>query len=94
MPNNKNLQNAIFNFLLPFLLLFSCYLMLFAFWQKNFFIGVMAIWLLIFFLFFVNIQHQNNFSVLYEIIFFSAVLSGLIYICCFCFVIFNNLAIL
>ena len=86
MPSQK-LQEIIFNFLLPFLLLFSCYLLLSAFWQKNFFIGVLAIWLLICFLFLFNINNENIF--LFEIVFFSFVLSSLIYIGCFCFVIFN-----
>jgi len=86
MPSQK-LQNIIFNFFLPFLLLFSFYLLLSAFWQKNFFVGVLAIWLLICFLFLFNIINKNTF--LFEIVFFCFVLSGLIYIGCFCFVIFN-----
>jgi len=86
MPSQK-LQAIIFNFFLPFLLLFSCYLLLSAFWQKNFFVGVLAIWLLICFLFLFNIINKNIF--LFEIVFFAFVLSGLIYISCFCFVIFN-----
>ena len=87
MQNSKKLQDAIFNFLLPFLLLFSCYLLLSAFWQNNFFIGILAIWLLICFLFLFNIITTN--ILLFEIIFFSFVLSSLIYISCFCFVILN-----
>jgi len=87
MQASQKLQEIIFNFLLPFLLLFSCYLLLSAFWQKNFFIGVLAIWLLICFLFLFNINNENIF--LFEIVFFSFVLSSLIYIGCFCFVIFN-----
>ena len=94
MQNHQNLQNAIFNFLLPFLLLFSCYLLLFAFWQKNFFLGVLAICLLICFLFFFNIHHKNSFLPLLEIVLFSAILSSLIYICCFCFIIFNHISTL
>ncbi len=87
MQNSKKLQDAIFNFLLPFLLLFSCYLLLSAFWQNNFFIGILAIWLLICFLFLFNIVNKSIF--LFEIIFFAVVLSSLIYIGCFCFVILN-----
>ena len=87
MQNSKKLQDAIFNFLLPFLLLFSCYLLLSAFWQNNFFIGILAIWLLICFLFLFNINNENIF--LFEIVLFTFLLSGLIYISCFCFVIFN-----
>ena len=87
MQASQKLQEIIFNFLLPFLLLFSCYLLLSAFWQKNFFVGVLAIWLLICFLFLFNINNENIF--LFEIVFFSFVLSSLIYIGCFCFVIFN-----